>query len=199
MSWRGKLSKYLSEDAVFPDEKIKEDRWFTPREPGFTHPDNKSTVKIRDNGNIDIFAGEELGIRISPNNNSITMLCDKLNLMTSQTLLHTDDDSFIWNYWPFNPYIYQMMPWDLQVDASYRYWDSYDAVWRRTSTSFPPVLRHQERWSQRNARYINDEKGIIQDAFKDIIEEYDIPEIDIDVHYTGDPENPRPGEGIEWE
>lgn len=43
-------------------------------EPALVHPLNSSIVKIRENGAIDVFVGTDNGIRIDPNQRSISML-----------------------------------------------------------------------------------------------------------------------------
>lgn len=54
---------------------------FNEREVGITHPDNNSFVKINDNGDIEAFAGEGLGIIIRAKNRSITLMADTVRFM----------------------------------------------------------------------------------------------------------------------
>ena len=53
-------------------------RFPTSYEPSLTHPDHHSTVKLRDNGIIDIFAASHQGIRIDPNEQVINVCTNKL-------------------------------------------------------------------------------------------------------------------------
>lgn len=46
-------------------------------EPALVHPSNSSTMKIRENGMIDIFVGTDNGIRIDPNERNISLLSNK--------------------------------------------------------------------------------------------------------------------------
>lgn len=48
--------------------------YYRKAEIGFTHPLNRSTMKVRDNGVIDIFTSTNYGIRINPNNGSVTIV-----------------------------------------------------------------------------------------------------------------------------
>lgn len=47
-------------------------------EPALIHPNNTSVVKLRDNGTIDIFVGNDNGIRVDPNERSIQILSNAL-------------------------------------------------------------------------------------------------------------------------
>ena len=44
---------------------------YNPNEQGITNLSNKSTIKFNDNGDIDIFVANNIGIRICPNNKTI--------------------------------------------------------------------------------------------------------------------------------
>lgn len=46
---------------------------YTTKDQGITNLDTKSTVKLKENGDIDIFVSGNLGIRISPNDNSVNV------------------------------------------------------------------------------------------------------------------------------
>jgi len=199
-TWQDKLRKYLDEPPFETEEELEEHARYTPTEPGVTHPKNKSNMKIRDDGAIDIFAGEELGIRIDPNNDSINFFCEKFNVWSNQTLIHTESDQLIWNYWPINPYIYQMAPWDLQLRATYRFWDEHYELWRNKEAKFSPVLREDEKWTGLDKRYVNREQGILEDIFIDAVEDYGPPEEHISVFpdEEGDPREPKQGEGITY-
>lgn len=48
--------------------------YYRKAEAGLTHPLNRSTVKIRDNGVIDMFVGTNYGIRINPNDGSVSII-----------------------------------------------------------------------------------------------------------------------------
>ena len=102
--WRDRfIQRAMSVDSAFEQSyRYKGD------EPGFTHPVTGASVRMRDDGCIDIFAGPMLGIRMDPNANSINLICEKLNIWSRTTSMHTDNDKFLWNYMPINPQIRQM-------------------------------------------------------------------------------------------
>jgi hypothetical protein len=52
-------------------------------EPALVHPNNSSTVKIRDNGVIDIFVGTDNGVRIDPENRSVNILSNSYREKTT--------------------------------------------------------------------------------------------------------------------
>lgn len=43
-------------------------------EPAFIHPTNSSTIKVRENGTIDIFVGTDNGLRIDPSNRTVEVM-----------------------------------------------------------------------------------------------------------------------------
>jgi hypothetical protein len=53
-------------------------------EPALIHPLNSSTVKIRENGTIDVFVGTDNGIRIDPKEKMISVLANRYAEKTAQ-------------------------------------------------------------------------------------------------------------------
>lgn len=66
------------------------------------HPANGSNIRIKDNGVIQMFAGNNLGIKIDPNYNAITFYANKANFFTPNIHFITDDNGLKWNFTPFN-------------------------------------------------------------------------------------------------
>lgn len=64
---------------------------FSRREVGLTHPDTSSFIKLNDKGEIEIFAGEEIGIIISPSTGTISLFADIVKVYTKE------DSGFRWN------------------------------------------------------------------------------------------------------
>lgn len=64
---------------------------FSKREVGLSHPDTRAFVKLNDRGDIEIFAGEELGIIISPSSGAISIFADVVKIYTKE------DDGLRWN------------------------------------------------------------------------------------------------------
>jgi hypothetical protein len=69
---------------------------FSRREVGLTHPDTSSFIKLNDKGEIEIFAGEEIGIIISPATGTISLFADIIKLYTKE------DSGVRWNNKSFN-------------------------------------------------------------------------------------------------
>ena len=69
---------------------------FSRTEVGLTHPHSPSFIKLNDNGCIEIFAKEGLGIVIDPGTNSINFFADHVKFFTK------DLDGMRWNKLSFN-------------------------------------------------------------------------------------------------
>lgn len=82
------------------DSLIKED------EIALKHPNSNATVKLSDDGCIDLFAGPQLGIRIDPNTNSVNIFGDNLNFFGKQVQVKSKANGFVWNGRAFNPQLY---------------------------------------------------------------------------------------------
>jgi hypothetical protein len=70
-------------------------------EPGLVGA-NGGSVFVRDNGGIDIFSKEGLGIKIDPDTDSISFYCSKFNVYTKQFDMYTDTLGLKWNKFPLN-------------------------------------------------------------------------------------------------
>lgn len=80
-----------------PLEEVDRQDRFSRREPGLTHPDIESLfVRLRDNGDLEIVAGEGLAIIMRPSNRSITFIADHVNIMTQA------EEGLRWNHVSFN-------------------------------------------------------------------------------------------------
>jgi hypothetical protein len=69
---------------------------FGLREVGINHPDVPGFFRIRDNGDVEIVAGEGLAIVMSPRSGSITLVADHIKFMTRH------DGGLRWNKVNFN-------------------------------------------------------------------------------------------------
>lgn len=74
----------MSDTPTFdnPIDIIDSQDKYSGREVGLTHPDVPGFVRIRDNGDIEIVAGEGLAILMHPSNGTITFVADHINFMT---------------------------------------------------------------------------------------------------------------------
>lgn len=70
---------------------------FSQREIGLKHPDMPNLfVRLRDNGDLEIVAGEGLAILMSPSKSCITFVADHVNFLTKS------DEGLRWNHVSFN-------------------------------------------------------------------------------------------------
>ena len=100
-SWRERIDNYR-EPVDFQEELEKEKRPST-NDVQMVHPDNKSNVKINDDGTVQAFGDQNLGIKIDPDSKAIILLADRVKVKSSEFSVNTDDRGFKWNYCPLNP------------------------------------------------------------------------------------------------
>lgn len=94
---RLRLKAETNNSAVFNEaDELEKRSTFSRREVGLTHPDNSSFIRISDNGTIEIFAGQELGIIISAETNSISIFADVVKIFSNE------DNGMRWNGMSFN-------------------------------------------------------------------------------------------------
>lgn len=94
---------YRKIDAVAENLKdfvIKED------EVAIKHPRTGSVIKTTDEGYIDIFAADQLGIRIDPITKSINLFGDTVNLIGKNVNMKTKPTGLTWNGYSFNSQFY---------------------------------------------------------------------------------------------
>lgn len=73
-----------SERFKRPIQFVQEQDRFGPNEVGITHPENDSFFRIRDNGDIELIAGEGLGMIFHPAKRSVTIIADSIKFMTRE-------------------------------------------------------------------------------------------------------------------
>jgi len=79
-----------------PTLPIVEQGRFSPTEVGINHQFTNSFIRLTDNGDIEIVAGEGLAIILHPQNKSITFVADKVKFLTK------DEGGLVWNRRAFN-------------------------------------------------------------------------------------------------
>ena len=92
--------KTVHETIDEQDYKIKE------KEIALKHPWTEAIVKLTDDGMIDIFADDQLGIRVDPNTKSVNMFGDTVNIIANNLNVRTRPYGFNWNGKVFNPSLY---------------------------------------------------------------------------------------------
>lgn len=87
-----------TDDSAYFNEsnEIKKRTTFSRREVGLTHPDTSAFIRLSDKGDIEIFAGEEIGIIISPSSGSISLFADVVKIFTKE------DNGLRWNNMSLN-------------------------------------------------------------------------------------------------
>lgn len=79
-----------------PDQDVQRDDKYGAREVGLTHPDVPGFVRLRDNGDIEIVAGEGVSILMNARNRSITFVAENIKFLTKT------EDGLRWNKMAFN-------------------------------------------------------------------------------------------------
>ena len=69
---------------------------FGANEVGLTHPSQSTHVRLRDNGDVEIIAGDGVGIVLSAARKTITFFADQIKLLTNE------DNGLRWNANAFN-------------------------------------------------------------------------------------------------
>lgn len=79
------------EEVRRPTQKIQRHDLFQPTEVGLTHQFTNAYVRLNDEGDVEICAGEGIAIILHPHNRSITIMADKVKFITKET------GGIIWN------------------------------------------------------------------------------------------------------
>lgn len=78
------------------EDIIESQEQFSVREVGITHPDNPGFIRICDNGDIEIMAGDGLSIVMNSRSRSISFVADSIKFITKK------DGGLKWNRLTFN-------------------------------------------------------------------------------------------------
>lgn len=105
--WKAILDDlFLIHDPINHDEENTKDFLIKEDEVAIKHLKTGAIVRLTDDGYIDIFAGDQLGIRLDPQTNSINLFGERINLFGSQVHIRTKPHGFIWNGYSMNPELY---------------------------------------------------------------------------------------------
>lgn len=117
-------------------------------EVGMKNPNTESHVKIFDNGNVEMFAGDNTGIVISDQYDTLNLYGNAVNVNTYNMNIATRPYGLTWNGFVINPQIYQLYDEDFQLDGTVKYWveetDTVDAHWARRRVSIKPFTKSSE-------------------------------------------------------
>ena len=105
--WRQLMDKELLDGQAVDFEKDRQVNYYIHQdEVGFKHPKTGATLKLRDDGAIEMFVNEDTGLRLNPADNSVVIYGDNLHIVSKDTHVHTRPDGFSWNGNTFNPALY---------------------------------------------------------------------------------------------
>lgn len=96
----------LNHSLINHDEERAQDDFIKPDEVALKHPQTGAIVRLRDDGCIDIFAGDQLGIRLDPQTNSINLFGERINFFGGQIHFRSKPNGLIWNGYSLNPELY---------------------------------------------------------------------------------------------
>ncbi len=99
-SWRERRTQ--PREPFNPEKEIEEETYPSPTDYVWRHPENGTNIRVKDNGTAQIFVDDDVGIKLDPNTDSITLFADKLKFRGSTVDFHTDSTGLRWNYNPFN-------------------------------------------------------------------------------------------------
>ncbi|MEK1829022.1 hypothetical protein AAAC51_07685 [Priestia megaterium] len=105
--WRQVTQNEVSNVSEMSLEKEQEKRQVIGEdEIALKHPVTGSTVKVCDDGAIEMFVNEDTGIRLDPKENNIIFYGDTIHFASKEMRMHTKPYGFIWNNHNLNPYLY---------------------------------------------------------------------------------------------
>lgn len=134
--------------------------YFQENEVALHHWNNGSTIRICDDGCLDIFANKTTGLRIDPylESPSVSLFAQKINLLSKKTSIYTNPNKLMWNKWLFNSSIYEwcknapmqsdVSPRKFRAKFDYEIWTEEDK-WEHVDILMPPYIKdkEQERFS----------------------------------------------------
>lgn len=149
--WKHKLMDKTSESDVkqtIDDEK--QDYFISPNEVALKHPETGATVRLNDDGSVDIFADDTLGIRLDPTTQSVNIYGENVNIFSKKLNLKTKADGFVWNDHYFNPQVHyeDSKERDQYVTGDKEYWvynEEEGWHWERQTWRYKPMVKTSGR------------------------------------------------------
>jgi hypothetical protein len=121
---------------------------YNTTEVGMRNSKTDSHVKIFDNGNVEIFAGDETGVIINDQYNTVNFYGNATNVNSYNTNISTRPYGLSWNGYLLNPQLYQLYDDDLMLSGSIRYWveatNKTPAHWARRTIDIRPFIKCSE-------------------------------------------------------
>lgn len=145
--WKSKLialnAKTDMKQTIDNDDK---DYYIAPTEVALKHPDLDSIVRINDDGCIDIFADQSLGMRFDPTTQTVNIYGETINMFGKKLNIKTKTDGFVWNNHYFNPQVYYEddKEKDQYLTGDKQYW-VYNKEegwhWERQAWRYKPMIK----------------------------------------------------------
>ena len=159
--WKQKLSDIKNKDINTVVDYEKQFK-FNHTEVGMRNLKNQSHLKIFDNGNVEMFAGDASGITINDTYDTVNIFGNATNINTHNMNILTRPYGLSWNGYILNPQLYQLHDEDFRLNGSVKQWieatDEVPAHWTRRSISIRPF-----------------NKASVNDEFNSILSELGIP------------------------
>jgi hypothetical protein len=145
--WKTRLQNIKNKD-VNTINQYNNQLVYGKNEVGMKNPNTQSHLKIYDNGNIELLAGDASGISINDTYDTVNIYGNSANMNTHRLSINTRPYGFVWNGYLLNPQLYQLYNDDLRLEASTRYWveatDKVPAHWARQAVSIRPFIKCTE-------------------------------------------------------
>jgi hypothetical protein len=111
---------------------IDKESFYQSKDIGFVSPTSSAFLKLKDNGDIDLYSNELTGISFKNLNNTISLSAQNLNINSKTINIHTDDMGLRLNDFALNPLLYKSCLndfnkeeyRDLKVRTSVRKWNT---------------------------------------------------------------------------
>lgn len=84
----------MSDTFDGPQQAYNEQNRFSREEVGLTHPKTPAFIRLCNNGDIEIVAGEGCSIIMNPRAKSITFVADTFNVLTKEGGFHWNGKAF---------------------------------------------------------------------------------------------------------
>ena len=106
-NWRLVLDNELTDGEAMDFERERDKiLYMAENEIGLKHPKTGTTLKLRDDGSIEMFVNEDTGIRLDPAQNAVLIYGDVVHMVAKDVDIHTRPHGFSWNKNLFNPALY---------------------------------------------------------------------------------------------
>jgi hypothetical protein len=148
-SWKMQLKQIdLSMAKRNMTNEFSDKRYYSPTEVGFIHQDNKSNIRIEDNGDIDIYSSEVFGIKVNKDEETINVSAQTTNLIAQNITLYTQPTGLAWNGYYLNPTLYMKIgrgipkeDKNIRLAVQYETWDYYWERYKTVSATMPLFIK----------------------------------------------------------